>query len=206
MASSDRGSTPPSVVAEVGGLPLVASDHLCVFYRGREERDRLMLPYLREGLRNDHPCLCIPGEGESDEIHTLVSEQGSDLEGLQVVEPKDAYLPTGAFVPAAVIAVLDGWSKNIFEGPAAPRAARVVADMSWAQPMVTLRFVADLVRFEQQVSEWAKAYPQIGMCMYDLDTFGGDVVIATVTAHPKVWLNGAIFENPYHSRAMSIMA
>jgi hypothetical protein len=30
--------------------------------------------------------------------------------------------------------------------------------------------------------------------------FGGNVIIPVINAHPKVWLNGMILENPYFTR------
>lgn len=34
--------------------------------------------------------------------------------------------------------------------------------------------------------------------MYDLDMFGGDVIVPIVRAHPKVWMNGVVPTNPYY--------
>ena len=47
------------------------------------------------------------------------------------------------------------------------------------------------------VTRWTRAYRQTGVCMYDLDRFGGDVIVAMVRTHPKVLINGVIVENPY---------
>ena len=30
-----------------------------------------------------------------------------------------------------------------------------------------------------------------------MDLFGGDVIVARVMSHPKVWIEGVIVENPY---------
>src|SRR5450755_3846112 len=41
------------------GLGLEPGDHVCAFYAGTAERDKLLLPYLRDGLRAGNKCLCI---------------------------------------------------------------------------------------------------------------------------------------------------
>jgi hypothetical protein len=59
--TSDSPAEPPCTdlgvgpVAALGGAPV--HDHLCAFYRGRAERDRLVLDYLQEGLRAGNTCL-----------------------------------------------------------------------------------------------------------------------------------------------------
>jgi hypothetical protein len=39
--------------------------------------------------------------------------------------------------------------------------------------------------------------------MYDLDHFGGGVVVPMIRAHLRVWLSGLVIENPYHLEALS---
>ena len=42
----------PARTITINGLQARPGDHICAFYRGREERDRLLVPYLQEGLRH----------------------------------------------------------------------------------------------------------------------------------------------------------
>ncbi|MHC8504093.1 hypothetical protein HF519_19385 [Pseudonocardia bannensis] len=72
--------------------------------------------------------------------------------------------------------------------------------MSWIRPPTRPAFPADLLSYEARVTGWLRAYPLIGVCMYDVDVFDGRVVIPVVKGHPKVWLDGQLIDNPYHLR------
>ena len=42
-----------------GAMQALPGDHVCAFYRGPAERDRLMSAYVRYGLQTGHACLCV---------------------------------------------------------------------------------------------------------------------------------------------------
>jgi hypothetical protein len=69
--------------------------------------------------------------------------------------------------------------------------------MTWTAPDASTTLIDGLARFEVGVTELARRRPQICVSMYDLNTFGGAMVPAMVTSHVKVWICGAIVENPY---------
>jgi len=97
-----------------------------------------------------------------------------------------------------MLALIEDWSRETFSREDC-RFARAAADMSWALPHVSNGFISNLVSYEARVARWTRAYRQIGVCLYDLDRFGGDVIVSMVNSHPKVWINGVIVENPYYS-------
>ncbi len=185
-------------VATLGGLPLEPYDHLCAFYRGRVERDELMYSHLREGLSAGHVCLCLVTEGERDAVPEVLAAADPDLDLglLDVTVPSETYLRTGAFEPDYMLQVIDDWSRTTF-GEREGQFARVIADMSWALPLVSASFIGDLSDYEARATHWARSYPQTCVCMYDLDRFEGNVIMAVIKAHPKVLMSGLVVENPY---------
>lgn len=70
--------------------------------------------------------------------------------------------------------------------------------MSWAYPLVRPGFVRELVEYETRATSWLRPCPQVGVCMYDLEFFGGDLIVPMAKAHPRVWLSGMAVENPYY--------
>ncbi|MEU1366318.1 MEDS domain-containing protein [Streptomyces sp. NPDC005803] len=186
-------------VASVSGSPLAAGDHVCALYRGRAERDRLVAPYFADGLDRGHTCLFLAAEGEGPTFRDVLTAAGTadgrGLENLQVKGPAE-YLQNGTFDGDRTLARMYAWSDETFPGGNGA-LARLATDMSWARPLVQPSFVRALVRYEVNATRWLRSYPQVGMCMYDLDVFRSDVVLPLVKAHPLVWLNGMIMENPY---------
>ena len=69
----DTSETAP--VATFGGLPLSAHDHVCVFFRGGEERDRLLLPFLSDGLKAGHAVLFVARAGEMPDIRPQLGDR-----------------------------------------------------------------------------------------------------------------------------------
>ncbi|MEU6345812.1 MEDS domain-containing protein [Streptomyces sp. NPDC046977] len=204
--------TASATVATVGGVPLRQGDHVCAFYRGRAERDRLVTSFLAEGLRAEHVCtlLAAPEDARAcrdaleAEVPTLVRAGGR----LVVRDPQDTCLRNGVFDGDAMPASLRDWVAELLGGGGdgaadgggrrRPRLLRIAVDMSWAHALVRPGFVRELVAYETRATSWLRACPQVGVCMYDLGLFGGDLIIPMVKAHPRVWLGGMVVENPYN--------
>jgi hypothetical protein len=195
---NDEGVAPlpqlPAPVASVGGVPLNPWDHVCVLHRGWAERDHLLLPYLRDGLRAGHTCLCITAEGQGEELASTVMTDDLDRRLLQVFEPKRTDVRSGC-TPDGVLDLLHTWSSRTFGGRQRG-FARVAGDMSWVLPVLSSRFLCDLVELESRVTSWLRQFPQVAICLYDLDRFGGEVVVPMIKTHPKVWASGMVVENP----------
>jgi hypothetical protein len=43
-----------------------------------------------------------------------------------------------------------------------------------------------------------KRHPQMILCLYDLDLFGGSMIIDLLKTHPKIMLGGMVIENPHY--------
>jgi hypothetical protein len=185
-------------LATLGGVTVAEHDHLCVLYRGRSERDRLIFDHLEEGLRAGDTCLYVTTEGNRDGFRAALADDAPDVDlgWLEVREPSSTHLNAGEFSPDGMLALIEDWSRETFAREEC-RFARAAADMSWALPHVSNGFISDLVSYEARVARWTRAYRQIGVFLYDLDRFGGDLIVSMVNSHPKVLINGVIVENPY---------
>ncbi|VVJ19585.1 Uncharacterised protein [Amycolatopsis camponoti] len=177
----------------LGGALLAPGDHLCVFHRGRAERDHLLVPFLTEGLRAGDAVLYLGAEGERENFRERLDHVGD----LVVTEPDDGHLRDGEFAPDELFAMLDGWSRRRF-GTGDHPFGRIVGDMSWAAPRLSPALIDALLAEEVAITAWGEKFPQVVLCFYDLDLFGGDLIIPMIKAHPKVWMAGTLVENPYY--------
>ena len=188
-------------LAMFGGLPLTSKDHLCVFFRGRAERDELLIPFLVAGLRARHACAFYAAEGEREHIPERLRTANSNIQYdpslLMVHEPGDGQLRGGAFAPDVKLEGLRTWLAEAFATPGVT-FARVIIDMSWAKPLMSAQLVEDLIRSEVNVTRWVRSRNVVVLCLYDLELFGGDLLVPMIKAHPKVWMGGALVENPYY--------
>jgi hypothetical protein len=221
MTSALEGAAPVPA-ATLAGLPLNVHDHLCVLYRGEPQRDELMVDFLAEGLQAGHKCYCMIAPPAQPRIASAVADASAgktrsggrletrrELPGsvgdttgevgeLEFTGPSGSHLQTGGFVSERMLRFWDDWADTTYDRQRRT-FARIGADMSWARPHIAPDFIADLARYESRFNRWSSRYPQVTACMYDLDKFGGEVIVPIINVHPRVWMDGVVLENPYYT-------
>ena len=184
----------------LAGVDLEAGDHLCALYLGQQERDEIVLPYLRAGLRAGDKCICIidssplddilEGIGDKHEVAGYVASQQ-----LEMYTADDAYLST---LPFSTEAMLEFWESTvgaaITDGPYG--FARATGEMPFE--MRTLPGRSEFFRYEGALNRFAPRYPQTILCLYDLDRFGGGFLVDLLRTHPKLLMGGLVLENPHY--------
>lgn len=187
-----------SMTMGLPGVTLTPGDHICAFYRGPRQRDELLMPYLREGLRAGDKCICVtddPAAGVA--VHAMADE--FPLVGDQLLPlPSDAaYLLDGYFSGERMIGF---WETAV--DAAVQRegfgAVRAVGEMTWA--LRDLPGVENLVAYEARLNEFLPRYPQVVLlCLYDLEQFAdGRVLLEILRTHPLVLLSGQLLDNPWY--------
>jgi hypothetical protein len=58
--------------------------------------------------------------------------------------------------------------------------------------------VEELCAYEAKINRFAPMYPQILLCLYDLERFTGDVIVDVLKTHPKVLIGNMVIENPFY--------
>jgi hypothetical protein len=182
----------------IPGLQLTMGDHICAFYRGCGERDEILIPYLQAGLRIGDKCICVVDAADPREV---LAALGSEMEvdrwisdsQLELRASTDAYLRSGRFCTEEMLAF---WEN--FIGPAVAgrfRFARSVGEMTWALRQAP--GVEELVGYESELNRFLPRYPQVILCLYDLERFSGEIIIDVLKTHPRVLLGGMVLDNPF---------
>ena len=167
-------------------------------FRGAQERSEILYPFVAEGLRSGDRCLCAydaPNEAE------LRSEVGSHLDldavcdQLDVVWPNNVYVGREHFSPEGMLDFWDAWAGGALTD-GGYSFARAVGEMTWAISEVI--GADNLSRYESELNRFVPPYPQVMMCLYDLDRFGGDLLVDILSTHPKVLFGRTVLENLYY--------
>jgi hypothetical protein len=181
------------------GLPdvsLEVGDHICGFYTGPKKRDELLHAYLRAGLEAGDKCICVVDSTDPETVRASLGGNGSTgSKWLDVQRSTDTYLLDGRFSTERMISFWDdavavAMSDGEFE------FARSVGEMTWS-----LRDVAgvnELAAYESKLNHFMPKYPQVILCLYDIDQFGGGIIVDMLKTHPKVLLGGMFVENPFY--------
>lgn len=175
------------------GVSLEIHSHLCVFHHGRAERDDLLIPFLSDGLRRGEAARYFAVAGEKGDAERKL---GGPHPRLQVHAPEVRYQCDGVLDSEAILAELDEWSQS--EGT----PCRIAGDMGWVGRSPRRQGQLDaLFQHEVHVGLWVAMRPVYALCFYDLDVFGGDVIVPMVKAHRQIWMTGVLIDNPYHLQA-----
>jgi hypothetical protein len=192
-----------AVLSGIDEIHLRPGSHVCAFYRGDGDRDRLLNPYLGAGLTAGDKCICVVDSANTAKRLESSLTQDSPGSGpssghcggqLDIHLPESTYLAGGEFTASDMLTFwTEGMNKAELEGYS---FCRLVGEMTWA--LRDAPGVEHLVGYESELNRVTSSYPVVVLCLYDLDQFGGEVVINIVKTHPQVLVRGILIENPYY--------
>jgi hypothetical protein len=157
----------------VPGMVFQPGDHVCAMFMGSRQRDEFLLPFLRSGLIAGDKCLCVIDS--SDPRSTVEALRG----GLREIDVEDCLaagqvLATGHY-----------------------RFARAAGEMPELLRKVPGGLEA-FIDYEAELNLFTMRHPQLVLvCMYDLDLFGGGIVLDLVRTHSRLLLGGLVLDNPH---------
>lgn len=195
----------PTLATGLPGVSMTVSDHICAFYRGEEERDQLLLPYMRAGLRAGDKCVCVLDSTDPELLRDeLVDEPRIQIDQLSAFRSEDSYLLDGRFAPDAMLRFWETVASSAFAAHDY-ELVRVVGEMTWA--LRDLPGVSLLVAYEAELNRFLRRYPQVVLCLYDLERFtDGEVLIEILRTHPKVLMSRMVLDNPWYVEPDHVLA
>lgn len=183
----------------LAGRTLKQTRHICAFFNSREEQNKTLMPFFKEGidrgekifhivdarLREDHLCAC-----RDCGIDVEAAEQCGQLE---VRHWEDAYLKDGYFDGDRMVRIL----QEVLEGNRKKyKLTRLMGNMEWA--LETAPGVTDIIEYETKLNYVLPRYPDPIVCVYDLNRHSGSVVMDILRTHPMVIIGGVLQENPLY--------
>ena len=64
----------------------------------------------------------------------------------------------------------------------------------------------ELLMLESEMNRYLPLYPQVIMCLYDIDRFGSGALVNLVMTHPRMLVGGMVIENPYYLTPDEVLA
>lgn len=188
----------PSVHLGFFDRSVPAGSHICAFYSDSATRDKIVMPFLAQGLRTGEKCICVLASLGPKEVLTRLGRQ-ADLDlsvksgQLELATPADAYLPTGKFVPDDM---LNYWKDAATAAEAADYGfARAAGEMPRELDGASRR---EFMRYEARLTKFVAGLPEVILCLYDLRLSGGEVLMDVLRTHPVAVVDGVLHDNPYH--------
>jgi hypothetical protein len=183
----------------LAGRTLTEKRHICAFFSSREEQNKVLIPFMKEGIDRGEKVLRIIDPRLRDEYLSAYSAAGLDVQAaeqngqFEVRHWHNTYLKGGSFDCESML-------KLLAEGLAANRETygltRAVGNMEWA--LEPAPGVTDIIEYEIKVNHIAPKYPDPLVCVYDLNRHSASVVMDILRTHPMVIVGGVLQENPLY--------
>jgi hypothetical protein len=186
------------VALGIAGLEAEPGDHICALFSGERERDQILIPFLRAGLASGDKCICVVDGTDPAEIVAALGPAGEAAASaagkqLEVIRSCDMYLRSGRFLADEVIGT---WKAVIADAMYAGQFDVVRAAETWSRRDV-VPDINELMLLESEMNRYLSLYPQVIVCLYDIDRFGGGALMNLVKTHPRMLVGGVVIENPY---------
>ncbi|MFC7504119.1 MEDS domain-containing protein [Nocardioides sp. CPCC 206347] len=191
------------------GAGMAAGDHLCGFYRNDHERDAIVIPFIEEGLAEGASCTCVVDSCTPTQVLDRLAQDIDlaphlDAHHLEVLTADDTYLSRGTFLVEEMLQFWESKGRALW-GDTVPEApVRNLGDMSWAHRESVC--FESLISYEAEINRIMRDFPQINLCLYDLNRCSGEVVMDVLKTHPKALLGGMVIDNPYYIDADELIS
>jgi hypothetical protein len=191
----------------VAGVQVGLGDHVCGLFAGVKQRDQVLVPFLEAGLRSGDKCICVVGGTDPT---TVLATLGPDLDAarraqekqLDVMRASDVYLRSGDFSAEEVIGA---WKATVSDVMYDGRFEAVRAIETWSRRDVVPN-AGELLALESEMNRYLPLFPQVIVCLYDIERFGGGIVVDLLKTHPRVLVGGMLLENPYYVTPDELLA
>jgi MEDS: MEthanogen/methylotroph, DcmR Sensory domain len=198
---------PDRVALGIGGLEAEPGDHICGVFSGEAQRDQVLIPFLQAGLASGDKCICVvDGTPPAEVVATLgPAGQAAALtvgKQLEVIGASDLYLRSGGFSADEVIGA---WKAAMSDAMYTAQFDLVRAVEAWSRRDV-LPDLGELLTLESEMNRYLPLYPQVVLCLYDMDQFGSGALYNLVMTHPRMLMGEMVIENPYYLSPDEVLA
>lgn len=183
----------------LAGRTLAEKRHVCAFFNSREEQNKVIIPFLKEGLERGEKVLRIMDPHMRDEYLSAYRAGGMDVQAaeqngqMEIRHWHETYLQNGRFDVDSMLQLLDEGLRKNRETYGLTRA---VGNMEWA--LEPAPGVTDIVEYEAKLNQVVEKFPDPLVCVYDLNKHSASVVIDILRTHPMVIIGGVLQENPLY--------
>lgn len=193
--------------ARIAGGLLDRYFHVCAFFNSAEEEDRVLLPFVLEGMLNREKAVHIwdPAllEAHAQSLKLTLGAAGIDVASsecagqLAILSTDDVYLQGGSFEVGRMLQTIEG---AIAQGREQGfQRSRILGHMEWA--LKGHPGSSQLLEFEIKVNDVLARTEQPAVCIYDVNLLSAKQMMDLLRAHPLTIVNGVLHENPFFTPA-----
>jgi hypothetical protein len=187
----------------LAGADIGQKCHICAFFHDREEENRILLPFIKDALKQGQKFVhTVDPQRRREQIQFLESA-GIDVARLiekgqlEIRDWNSTHLLNGQFDSLETLKVFKGVVDTAQE-KGFP-VVRFATHMEWAIEGGLGKH--ELLEYEAKSNAiWDNqdgAFNPV-ICTYDLKKFGGDILVDIIRTHPLIIIGGILQENPFY--------
>lgn len=183
----------------IDGVALHPGDHVCGLFFGWLDRDKLMVPFFRTGLRAGDRCVIVTDRTDPTPI---LRQLGPDADTDQWLASGQLQLRTANEHPEdpspglghdEMLAI---WRQAAAsdDSTSGSRFLRIGGEVSWWAPLAS---PAELARYEAELNHHIGDDMAV-LCLYDLSRFSAETIVNAVMTHPVLLVGDRVVANPWY--------
>lgn len=173
-------------------------DHICSMHTSIKRRDDVLVPYLRDGLMAGHKCVAAVTDPDTSDLQ---SRLGSRAEvdrwlasgQLRLLGVNDRVTSPQTSSVSKMIEFWESAQSPVANSDGYP-SVRYAAEADWWLPQVAS--LSQVLQFESILNRLSERYSAATLCMYDVRSLDGALIIDLVSTHPKLIIDGVPVGNP----------
>lgn len=172
--------------------------HVCALFSGQVQRDRILLPFLQEGLRHGDQCVCLIDDLEHGSMRERAFEPATDGDTLRPGR-LDAYAAPDAYIHAGALSAHHRISDLVSHPMATPGRGRPLLRAAAQMPPGASpeSDSAEFLAYEAAVTLILATLPAILLCLYDVRLLGAGLLTEVLKVHSRILIDGALLYNPH---------
>jgi hypothetical protein len=176
----------------IGDARVPLGDHLAFLWETEEEFGN-GVGFLERGLKADDYGVIFGHDDANEKVLAVLRDRGLDVDAL--LTAGRLILMQGTEDAGAMLAGIGSqFADAVGKGA---RVIRLLGNLGWGRAGWPNQ--RDILAFEAKVTEAARLFPCVVVCMYDVTTLSGPILVhGGYETHPRTIQRGIVRENPYH--------
>ena len=189
-------TTPDKIALGITEDDVPLGSHLIHFWHTDAEFER-GVRFLELGIADESQCCVLFGHSEANQrVLEILGTRGYDLTRI-LQERRLVILRRESSASETLAKINAAFSDAVAKGAT---AIRYLGNLGMGQAPLPGRGVDDVVELESGATALALRYPCVVVCMYDVNTVSGRLVLdGGFGTHPLAVCRGALRRNPYYA-------
>jgi hypothetical protein len=183
----------------LAGVNLGKHRHVCAFFDNQDQEDKVIIPFLKEGIAHGERAFCISGSEIRTPLLQKLRLAGTEVAmaekrgQLKIEQWEQTIVRSGRFDQDAMLAhiedVLSQGREQGFE------LTRFVGRMDWVREYSV--GINELVEYETRINHIVQKFDDPVLCTYELSAVTAGALVNILRTHPVAIIGDVVAENPF---------